>query len=169
MDWEKIKGICLDFIQKYRYAVLLLLVGILLLINPSTKRETEPISHSTESNSTQLQDLQSELEALLSKMEGAGKVKVLLTESLGSEICYQTNEDLQTEADSKDIRRETVIVTSENRAQQGLIQRIDPPVYLGAVVLSQGADSAAVRLSLVEAVKSATGLPANKITVLKMK
>lgn len=169
MDWGKIKDIGLEFIRKNRYAVLLFLVGILLLIHPSTKKEDAQPIQTAENITNQSQDLQTELEALLSKMEGAGKVKVLLTQAMGEEINYQTDENIQSETDSKDIRRETVIITNENRAQKGLIQRIDPPVYLGAVVLCQGADSASVRLSLVEALKSATGLPANKITILKMK
>ena len=41
--------------------------------------------------------------------------------------------------------------------------------YTGAVILCQGADSATVRLQIVEAVSVYTGLSSNKIMVLKMK
>ena len=41
--------------------------------------------------------------------------------------------------------------------------------YTGAVIFCQGADSAAVRLQVVEAVAVYTGLSSNKIMVLKMK
>ena len=62
-----------------------------------------------------------------------------------------------------------MILTDGSRAQQALVEQVIPPVYLGAVVLCQGAGSAAVRLSVVEAVSRATGLSTNQIVVLKMK
>ena len=63
---------------------------------------------------------------------------------------------------------QTVIISS-NREESGLIQQIHPPIYQGAIILCQGADSAAVRLSIVDAVANVTGLSTDKITVLKMK
>jgi len=41
--------------------------------------------------------------------------------------------------------------------------------YSGAVILCQGADNAAVRLQIVEAVSAFTGLGSNRIIVQKMK
>ncbi len=108
------------------------------------------------------------LEELLSRLEGAGKTRVLLTQASGPEHYYQTDEDSQQAADAIDRRRETVIITGADRSQQGLIRRTDPPVYLGAVVLCQGADRPAVKLAVVEAVATATGLRSDKISVLKM-
>ena len=43
------------------------------------------------------------------------------------------------------------------------------PVYQGAVVVCEGAERAAVRLAIVEAVSSLTGLGSDKISVIKMK
>lgn len=169
MDWRKLKELCLENIRKHRYAVLVFLVGILLLLYPGPANKPEEPVQQSEPASTPSEELQEELESLLSRLEGAGKVRLLLTEACGEEITYQTDENIQSGDGRNDIQRDTVIITGENRAQQGLIQRRDPPVYMGAVVLCQGADSAAVRLAIVEAVKSATGLPANRISVLKMK
>ena len=83
----------------------------------------------------------------------------------GEETVYQTDEDRSNE----DIRRDTVLVTASGREETGLIRQITPPVYRGALVLCQGADNATVRLALVEAVMSITGLTSDCITVLKMK
>ena len=113
--------------------------------------------------------LQTELSIILSKIAGAGNVEVLLTEASGSQTYYQADEMLSTDENTKDQRRDTVIVTNSSREETGLIRRVDPPVYQGAIVLCQGADDARVRLSIVEAVSNATGLTTNKITVLKMK
>ena len=62
-----------------------------------------------------------------------------------------------------------MIVSDSARAESGLVQQILPPTYQGAVILCQGADSAAVRLALIEAVSNATGLSSDRISVLKMK
>ena len=99
-----------------------------------------------------------QLEEILSRVEGAGEVAVLLTESRGGEIFYQTEGDDQ----------RTVLVTGTDRSESGLVRTTQSPVYQGAVVVCQGADSPAVRLAVVEAVSNATGLGTDRITVLKM-
>ena len=107
-----------------------------------------------------------EFQQLLSAMEGAGRVRVLLTEAKGERRHFQTDQD---QHQSGDLKTDTVIITAQDRSQQGLVQRTDPPVYRGAVVLCQGADSSRVRLAVVEAVAAVTGLTSDKISVLKMK
>ena len=91
---------------------------------------------------------------------------MLLTVRTGGETHYQTDEDSQ-----PDVRRSvsTVIVEDENRQELGLVRRTDPPVYQGAVVVCQGAEDPQVRLAIVEAVSCATGLGADRITVVRMK
>lgn len=168
MEWDKLKAVCLEFIRKYRYAFLILLAGLILLSFPESK-PSEKSSLQAESPSSPPEDLQTQLTKLLSRVQGAGKVQVLLTQASGEEVRYQSDTDQETEETGRKIRQETVLITDSSRAQKGLIARVDPPVYLGAVILCQGADSASVRLSLVEAVKCATGLSADRITVLKMK
>lgn len=167
MDWLVRKDTVIEWAKRYRWAALVILAGIFLLTLPGreTAETPQPPVKQEQIEST----LQQKLEDLLSRVDGAGKVRVLLTVSSGEEIHYQTDEDAARTADSGDVRRETVLITGPSREQSGLIQRIDPPKYLGAVILSQGADRATVRLALVEAVKTATGLTADKISVLKMK
>lgn len=165
MDREDGKRILTECFRKYRWAVVVLLAGLVLMAMPSEKEEAP----STAELLRQEAGLQQQLEELLSKLQGAGKVKVLLTTAAGEQIHYQTDEDLSETTESKDRRRETVIITSADRSQTGLIERTDPPVYLGAVVLCQGAESPQVKLAVVDAVATATGLTSDKISVWKMK
>lgn len=167
MDWLKHSGISLETVKKYRYLVALVLVGIFLMILPGRNSQPEPVPQPSSEENTD--SLQSQLEALLSHLEGAGKVKVLLTESAGQQTLYQTDDTQDTSGDSKGTRRDTVLVTNASRAETGLVRQVIPPKYLGAVILCQGADSAAVRLAVIEAVSSATGLATHQISVLKMK
>ena len=92
----------------------------------------------------------------------------MLTVAAGEKIVYQTDEDISG-GENVTTRIETVIVTGTDRAQTGLIQQVNPPTYLGAIVVCQGADRPAIRLAIVEAVSKVTGLGSDKISVLKMK
>lgn len=154
---EPLKERLLPWLKKYRMAAVVLLVGILLMLLPTSKEEAASVSPSV----PETQALQQELEELLSHLEGAGKVRLLLTQAQGSVTHYQVDESSS--------GFDTVLITATDRSQQGLVSQVDPPVYLGAVVLCQGAGKASVRLAVVEAVSKATGLSSSKISVLKMK
>ena len=167
MDWVALSGRITAFIKKYRFVLLVLLIGLVLMSLPSGKAEETEVS--TPQAVKETRDPESDLEEILSQIEGAGKVSVLLTQAAGEETIYQTDDDTSTGMDSSSVRRETVIITGADKAQQGLVSQVNPPVYMGAVIVCQGADRATVRLAIVEAVANATGLSADKITVLKMK
>lgn len=160
MERLKLPDTVKDFLKKYRYVAIVLLSGIILMCLPgkSSRTETEIIVPSAETA-----DTARELEQILSQVKGAGKVQVLLTRAQGEKTIYQTDRS----GDGSNV--DTVVVTGTDRQQQGLIRQIDPPVYLGAVIVCQGGDDPAVRLAIVEAVCDATGLGADRITVLKMK
>lgn len=149
----------LAFLKKYRYVLFTVLLGVLLLRLPS-KAAPAP-SQPAENPESAVLTLEESLEQILSEMEGAGRVRVLLTQARGEEILYQT--------DTRDTQQDTVLIRRDDRSETGLIRQTNPPIYLGAIVLCQGAHSPAVRLALVEAVMGVTGLSSDKITVLKMK
>lgn len=169
MDWQELKYRAEEFLKKYRYVMLVLLAGLVLMLLPSGEQKQEAAVPFSESTPEQERDLQASLGQILSMIEGAGKVQVLLTEATGQRTHYQTDEDISTGESSSDTRKETVLITNGSRAESGLVRQVDPPVYQGAIVICQGADSAAVRLAIVEAVANATGLSSNRISVLKMK
>lgn len=158
----------MEIIKKYRYVFLIILVGIFLMTLPEkevskiTSEESE-LSKSTEAS------LQESLAQILGLIEGAGKVEVLLTQAAGETVEYQTDEDSSVSEQSKDVHKDTVLISGSSREETGLIKQVNPPVYRGAIVLCQGADDPVIRLSIVEAVMDVTGLSSDKITVLKMK
>lgn len=168
MDQLALRQKSLELLKKYRYFLLVLLVGMVLILLPERGGETEapdPPPSSTAEEST----MEHRLEEILVQIEGAGKVQVMLTEETGEKSTYQTDDDLTDTQDSVTSRRDTVIITDSDRSQQGLICRVDPPQYRGAVIVCQGADRADIRLAIVQAVSNVTGLGADKISVLKMK
>ena len=167
MDRIAFKDKAVEFLKKYRYVLLILLIGLVLMCIPDREETDDTPTPAAAQEETV--SMEQRLEEILAQIEGAGKVKVLLTEQTGERVIYQSDEDLSQDADSSSSRRDTVIVTGSDRSEQGLVTQTDPPVYLGAVIVCQGGDRASVRLAIVEAVSNATGLGADKISVLKMK
>lgn len=157
-----------QFLSKYKFVGIVLAVGILLMLLPSASSQPSP--QSPQPQSTQdVQTLAQELEAMLSQVRGAGKVRVMLNIIRGEQTVYQTDKDTSISETNQSDRTQTVTLTDSGRNQTGLIQQVNPPQYLGALIVCQGADDASVRLAIVEAVSKITGLGANQISVLKMK
>lgn len=169
MDINILKDKIIGFLKKYRYVILVFVVGIVLMSIPDTTKRSE---NKEETNSTVVQiesSISDQLAAVLSSIDGAGKVQVMLTVAAGEETIYQTDQDISVSGDSNATRSNTVTVTDAERNQTGLIRQVNPASYLGAIVVCQGADSPSVRLAIVDAVSKATGLGSDRISVLKMK
>lgn len=149
------------WIGKYKYLVLILLVGVGLMLIPGTNKEKDGVVQNTPTP-VLTTSVSKELEDILSNIKGAGRVQVMLTVKSSEQTVYQTD----TPATD---RQDTVIITGDDRSQSGLVQQIISPTYRGAIVLCQGADSANVCLAIKEAVSKVTGLDASQISVLKMK
>ena len=154
-------------LEPFKYPLLILLLGIGLMLLPEKGTQQSQPAAETLSDEDSC-DLERQLEEILCQIEGAGDVQVLLSVETGTSVTYQ--EDRQESGHGENVERkaETVLV-SENGNEVPVVVKTTYPVYKGAVVVCQGADSAAVRLNIVRAVSSLTGLGSDKITVVKMK
>lgn len=153
-------------IGKYKYPMLVVLVGLGLMLLPG-KEPSAPSEIPVQTVPSQ--SLEERLEHILSQIDGAGQVRVLLTEESGREHIFQT--DSQSDTDGSGSRRtdDTVLVEDGNRNEMGLIRQTLEPKYRGAVILCRGASQPSVRLAIVEAVRCVTGLGADRISVQNMK
>lgn len=165
-NWgNKAKG----WIYRFRYPILVLLIGLVLLTVPSRAKlsantQTDPVTPTPAVPNTAQQ-----LTEILQQIQGVGKVKVLLTVSKGEQTKYQEDEDHAVSENESNIRTETVIIRDAEDNESALITQVIPPEYLGAIVVCEGADNANVKLAVLEAVSKATGLRSDRISVLKMK
>ncbi len=87
---------------------------------------------------------------------------MLLSIAKSEKTTYQTD-TAATGAES------TVILSGSDKSEYGLVQQVEGPEYLGAIILCQGADDASVRLAIRQAVSRLLGLGMDKISVVKMK
>ena len=138
------------------------------------KRLAEYVSDDNESTED---ELETKLEGILSKMEGVGKVSVMITYSKGSEIVPMQNETSkvsstqETDSDGgtrviEETDKTTEIVYSNGTTIE--TQTVINPVVKGAIVIAEGASNATVKSNIVSAVEAITGLATYKVQVFEM-
>ena len=151
--------------KKYKFVLLVVLVGIILMLLPvsSQTKETEENKSQIPQESFDLAAMEQRMEEVLGKIDGVGKLRLMLTLQSGTRLTLA--EDTQRDQDRT--QRETVTLNRGSGNQEIVITNRFYPVYQGAVVVCQGADSSAVRLAITETVQALTGLPSDRIRVAK--
>ena len=90
---SQLRGQAAQLIRKYRIPLIVFLLGVALVLIPSRTKKEEPQQTSAEAAETDfnLSATQKQLETLLSAIDGAGRVRLMLTLSSGERIVYQTD------------------------------------------------------------------------------
>ncbi|HHU06167.1 MAG TPA: stage III sporulation protein AG [Clostridiales bacterium] len=164
-DFSKKTNGMLAKLKKNGLIAAALVLGAVLLLMP-TENSGSGTSESSRGLSEpvfSLAEQERKIEEALSKISGAGKVKVVLTLKSGTERILASNEEI---SDSQS--RVTYVTVQTGSGVQTVAVRYNYPIYQGALVVCQGAGNAAVRLQITEAVAALTGLTTDKITVTKM-
>lgn len=165
MDWLK-SGVRMgEAWKKYRSVLLIIALGLTLMWIP--EKQSQP--NADEIQEPAQKNVQESLQEILSRIQGVGRVAVLVTEKKGEEVVYQTDEEIHSGDTSQSRQSSTVMTTDTERKETGLVRVVYPPVLQGAVIVCQGGNDPKVKLAVVEAVTRATGLPSTSIAVLKMK
>ena len=150
--------------------------------NSNTIQDNGVVLASTGNESASTEDsTQKNLKQILSKIEGVGKVEVLITYSESRQVIAMYNEkykESQTEEGdtsggtrviqevSKD---KEIIYQEENGEKVPITEKIVMPKMEGALIVAEGANNAAVKTNIIQAVEALTGLATHKIQVLEMK
>ena len=168
-------------LAKFKYPALVLLLGLALVLwdgrqnktdaEPDLPVQTEPDSVETEAE--YCERIARELESILSQIEGAGRVRVMLTLKSGSVTQYQSEYDsvTQTEGDrtSSSSQQKTVILSRGSAYNEAAAVKTEYPRFQGALIVSEGGGEPGVRFAIVGAVSALLGLGTDKITVVKSK
>lgn len=118
-------------------------------------------------------DLEGELEEILSKIEGAGDVEVLLTYSESSSISPLYNESMSSSisTNSDGTTTETQTESKEiftDSSDEAVIEKYIKPTLEGAIIIAEGGGNIDVKSNIISAVEAATGLLTHKIQVFEM-
>lgn len=173
--------------------VIILILGVIIIIVASSffkeeKKEgkgadvVQAISLSSNKATDELQDLEKRLEQILSEIEGAGSVKVMVTGDSDGEVVHAYNENeeskLQEEqndagsrsqSNEKRMERELVFMDGGTGGRVPVVTQRYRPEVKGVVVVADGAGSSTVRQNILNAVEALLDIPTHRIQVLKRK
>ena len=158
--------------------LLVLLAGLLLLViampvsdkkNQETKEElTKSDTGGKEKYEDYAETAASELEKVIFRMEGAGKVKVMMTVSSSSEKVGEKDEETA-EHEKQRTKNETTVYEETTGGQTPYVKKELVPTVEGVVVLCEGGDQPVVVQEITEAVEALFSVESHKIKVVKMK
>ncbi len=164
--------------------LLALLIGVLLIIIgktffPEEKQEAEvnTAKQTAEVHTLNEQDMESRMAQILSNIQGAGQVDVMLTFRVNTESIVareEKTEESRTEEGgrtSESQQKETTVVMLEDGKgnTSPLVLTENAPRVEGVVIVAEGGDNAVVCQALNSAAQALLDVPAHKIAVLKMK
>ncbi len=155
-------------IKKYKYALIVLLLGMALLLIPG-KKESKEQQQAIKEKTDYAQSMEARLTQVLSQIEGVGKVQVLLTLADEGRVQYHSDVQLTREDGSEREERKTVILSEGSAYDKAAVSSVETPSFQGALIVCEGGSNATVKLKLTQAVAALTGLSSEKITVVKMK
>ena len=197
--FEKIKSLIIKKTEKnnkktIENLVVFVIILIITIIAINTiwkgdkvkKSESENVTIKTVNKNTKeitdkTDDMEEKIANILSKIDGVGKVSVLITYSSTSMIIPLYNEDLEeslTEENDKEggmrkitenKRKKDVIFQESSGEKVPITQSVISPKIEGAIITAEGASSVEVKSNIIQAAQAVTGLSAHKIQVFEMK
>lgn len=173
-------------IENIVIGILILLITVIAInaILSEDKEEEETVVNTIENNNVKLEasneDLETRLEDILSKINGVGKVEVLINYSETEQVVAMYNENKKETATEEQDESGGTRIIKENDVQKDVIyqekdgekipitQKTIMPKIEGTIITAEGAGSTEVQEKIINAVEAATGLASHKIQVFEM-
>ena len=134
-----------------------------LLQMDRTAEADEQGGETSNDSERQVQRLERRLGEILSKIDRAGRVEVMITlEDTGEQI-VEKDEETREGAGS-----ETTVYTTEGNVESPFVSRTCTPKIAGVLVVAEGAGDSVVKQEILSSVQSLFAIEAHKITVVKM-
>ncbi|MFQ7310415.1 MAG: stage III sporulation protein AG [Sellimonas sp.] len=157
--------------------LILFLFGLLILViampvsDPKSTKTESGESRSTErtTQDAYAATVERKLTSMLSDIEGAGKVKVMITLSSSSEKVVEKDVETGKEEGRTTTREETVYSDDSGQGQVPYVTKELSPDIEGVVVIAEGGEKPVVVQNITEAVQALFGVESHKIKVVKMK
>ena len=162
--------------QQYKYVLLVILAGVVLLLLPplwqkdgAEESGAEYTASQEEAGADSTDDLERRLKEALTQIQGVGEANVILTLKSGPQKILAQDSDTSISERGTESNVSSVILSRGSGQEDAIVIQQLSPQYQGALVICSGGDDPEVRLQLVEAVSALTGLGADKISVCKGK
>ena len=128
--------------------------------------KTDATQTQTDADSFSLSDFETQLCRRLSAIDGAGRVELMLSLEQTGEAVYAVN-TRETGGAASSRESDVAVISSSGYGETPVTVKNVLPTFRGAIVLCDGAENAAVRLAVTQAVETVCGLTSDRITVLK--
>lgn len=161
--------------------VVLALVGVLLLVvafpTEGKMDDSGQQDRSGEEDEEEYRDVERELERILSKIEGAGEVEVMITyedqgtsvvekdQSVTSEESTEVSSDSTGSTKKQTQRQEETVYDGED--QPYVVKELEPAIE-GILVVAEGGDDVMVQKNISDAVMALFDVELHKIKIVKM-
>lgn len=147
---------------KYGYVLLVIAAGAILLLLPSGSWDSPGEEPPAQEERFDLEAFEEKLERTLSRIEGAGETRVVLTLDGGSRQVLARDQERDGEGGGSN----TVVTVGRGSGQQEVVPlQTVAPEFRGALVVCPGGGDAATRLKIIQSVSALTGLGADRISV----
>lgn len=162
---EKIK----EMLGRYKLVLLIILAGVVLLLIPAENEEENSessIGISGVEEDFSVEELEKKIGAILSKIDGAGDVTVVLTVRTGMERILATEKETLLENDYQRSQESPIIISGEN-GEEVVLTGQNYPIFQGALAVCEGGDDPEIKLKITQSLAALTGLSSGRITVCK--
>lgn len=154
---------------KYKYVLLVAALGALLLLWPLEReaKTADPAADPAPRAGEDVEKVERDMEEILGKISGVGKVDVMLTLHSGGERVLAQDSSLRY---SGPVQSPDSYERSAQPVTDGggvVVTQEKYPLYRGALVVCEGGGNDAVRLQVIGAVSALTGLGSDRIAVVK--
>ena len=167
---RKTPGKLLVWIGTYKYVLLAVLLGVLILLLPEKESSAET-GEALHTDSFDRAAVQEEMEKILSSIDGTGRLKLMLTVRGGGEHALAQDRSLTQKRSGEEqkapVSKEETVVLGSGSSAEVVVTGSSFPDYVGALVVCEGGGSATVRLQVTQAVSALTGLSSDRISVIK--
>lgn len=169
---ETLKGLMTQDSKKIKIIVAVGLIGIILIFasdifagssENSSSDKSEKISYEQYT-----QQLENKLTDVISSIDGVGDCRVMITLENSTESVYATDVETKSDDSSTNQKDEYVIYDSQDGETPVLIKEYLPKVQ-GVTVVCTGGENIAVKERIIESVTSLFNIPANRVSVAKIK
>ncbi|MEG2434810.1 MAG: stage III sporulation protein AG [Ruthenibacterium sp.] len=157
--------------------ILLIFLSDNLFAGANTKQKNVAANDTVQNDAAAyVENLETRLTDTLAKVDGAGKVRVMITLDTTGESVYAQNEQIAAETkgegennQQKNTREsEHVLVSTADRSETPLLETEWMPEIKGVAVVCEGGGDIVVEKRITELVAVVLGLSSNRICVTKM-
>lgn len=165
---KKLVKTLVEKIPKEKRSIILAVVGILLMClillssffdtGKTENNDTKAYTEAYEENGY-VAELERKLTDIISSIEGAGRVKVMITLENSEENVYAI--------DINESKNEYVLIKTSSD-EGGLLLKIIQPKVRGVAIVCDGGEVGKVKMSILDATCSAMGISSSKVSISKM-